>query len=182
MLPEQESLCDDRNVSLSKFLIRTRLASESLVNIALAIVTDANDGLEPNTPARSLLEEVARVGKISVETLMEGIVDQSGFPYIPLENYDVDRHIVRVLPKGLCFSRLVVPFDVLSHTILIATANPFEALGARTIEKLLDYNLQWYLAAPAAIVNVLCDTHRIPRPVHGMGSEIPHVRLPRAGN
>jgi hypothetical protein len=40
-------------------------------------------------------------------------------------------------------------------------ANPFDALGKEAAQQLLDYNVQWHLASPAAILRVLKETYRI---------------------
>ena len=56
-----------------------------------------------------------------------------------------------MLPESLTLGRLIVPFDLISRTIMIATANPFDAQGKEAVQQLLDYNIQWHVAAPAAI-------------------------------
>ena len=77
----------------------------------------------------SLIDEICRRGAIEMETLLCGILDRSKFAYIPLEYYDVDRAIVKMLPEELTLGRLIVPFDVMSRTVMIAMANPFDAAG-----------------------------------------------------
>ena len=93
--------------------------------------------------------------------LLCGIIDRSKFAYIPLEFYDVDRQIVKMLPDNLTLGRLIVPFDVISRTVMIATANPFDAAAKEAVQQLLDYNIQWHLASPAAIIKVLGEVYRI---------------------
>ena len=44
---------------------------------------------------------------------------------------------------------------------MVATANPFDALGKQAVQQLLDYNVQWHLAAPQAIFKVLGETYRL---------------------
>ena len=44
---------------------------------------------------------------------------------------------------------------------MIATANPFDALGKDAVQQLLDYHVQWHLASPTAIVKVIGETYRI---------------------
>jgi hypothetical protein len=84
-----------------------------------------------------------------------GILERTKFAYIPLEYYDVDRQIIRMLPESITLTRLIVPFDVMSRTMMVATANPFDALGKDAAQQLLDYNIQWHLASPEAICRVL---------------------------
>jgi len=90
------------------------------------------------------------------------MLDRSKFAYIPLEYYEVDRAIVKMLPEEITLSRLIVPFDVMSRTLMVAMANPFDADGKQTVQQLLDYNIQWHLAAPDAIHRVLAEAYRLP--------------------
>ena len=55
----------------------------------------------------------------------------------------------------------MVPFDVMSRTMMIAVANPFDALGKESAQQLLDYNVQWHIAQPQAIFQVLAEVYRI---------------------
>jgi len=154
-------LDDDGNEALSKFLIQHRLAPEEAVRACLDRVNRANKSAGPEALATSLIDEVARTGLISLENLLCGILDRSKFAYIPLDCYEVDRQVVKMLPESLTLARLIVPFDLISRTIMIATANPFDAQGKEAVQQLLDYNIQWHVAAPGAISKVLRDAYRL---------------------
>jgi hypothetical protein len=154
------SLTDDGNAPLAKFLIQHRLVTEEVVSSALERVTKKNKDLAVNVLATSLIDEICRRGAIEMDTLLAGILERSKFAYIPLEYYDVDRSIVKMLPESLTMGRLMVPFDILSRTVMIATANPFDALGKEAAQQLLDYNVQWHLASPVAIFKALGEVYR----------------------
>ena len=155
------NMADDGNEALAKFLIQHRLVTEEVVSSALERVQKKNKDLAAGVAATSLVDEICRRGAIEQEALLAGIVDRSKFAYIPMEYYDVDRSIVKMLPESLSIGRLIVPFDIISRTVMIAMANPFDALGKEAVQQLLDYNVQWHLASPQAILKVLGDTFRI---------------------
>ncbi len=155
------NLADDGNEALAKFLIQHRLVTEEVVSSALERGQRKNKDLGQNVLATSLVDEISRRGAIEQEALLASIVDRSKFAYIPLEYYDVDRSIVKMLPESLSIGRLIVPFDIISRTVMIAMANPFDALGKEAVQQLLDYNVHWHLCAPQAIAKVLGDTFRI---------------------
>jgi tetratricopeptide (TPR) repeat protein len=155
------ALAEDANEPLAKFLVQHRLVNEEVVASALERVQKKNKNLGPNGLAMSLIDEICRRGQLDLEPLLAGILERSKFAYIPLEYYDVDRSIVRMLPETLTIGRLIVPFDVISRTIMIATANPFDAAGKDAVQQLLDYNVQWHLASPQAIFKVLGEIYRI---------------------
>jgi tetratricopeptide (TPR) repeat protein len=155
------ALAEDGNEPLAKFLVQHRLVGEEVVSSALERVQKKNKSLGANSLAMSLIDEICRRGQLELEPLLAGILERSKFAYIPLEYYDVDRSIVRMLPESLTIGRLIVPFDVISRTIMIATANPFDAAGKEAVQQLLDYNVQWHLASPQAIFKVLGEIYRI---------------------
>ena len=62
---------------------------------------------------------------------LSGLIDRTKFAYVPLEYYDVDRQIARMLPDHLTLGRLYVPFDLISRTIMVACCNPFDAARSR---------------------------------------------------
>ena len=68
---------------------------------------------------------------------------------------------VKMLPEALTLGRLIVPFDIISRTMMVAIANPFDAVGKEAVQQLLDYNIQWHLASPSAILQVLQTTYRL---------------------
>jgi hypothetical protein len=164
--PEAPSTADlkldnDGNDALAKFLIQHRLAPEETVQSCLDRVTKTNKTAGPGALAVSLIDEVAKSGMSSLENLLCGILDRSKFAYIPLDCYEVDRQVVKMLPEEITLSRLIVPFDLISRTIMIATANPFDAQGKEAVQQLLDYNIQWHVADPNAIAKVLKEAYRL---------------------
>lgn len=151
---------DDGHDTLVRFLTQHRLVPEDVLLQALSIVRRKNKDRASATPAASLIDEIVTRGSVEPEHLICGILDRSKFAYIPLENYDVDRQIVKMLPESLTLGRLIVPFDILSRTMMIAVANPFDAAGKEAVQQLLDYNIQWHLASPSSILQVLADTYK----------------------
>jgi len=133
---------NDGNEALARFLVQHRLVPEETVAASLERVTKANRAARPNTLAISLIDDIARSGMTSMENLLCGILDRSKFAYIPLDCYEVDRQVVKMLPEVITLARLIVPFDLISRTIMIATANPFDAQGKEAVQQLLDYNIQ----------------------------------------
>jgi tetratricopeptide (TPR) repeat protein len=167
-----KALVEDGNDSLAKFLLIHRIAPQDVVKGCQERISKKNKDLPANTMAHSLLDEVVRRAGLDLETTLCTIVDRSKLAYIPLEYYEVDRQVVKMLPDSLTLGRLIVPFDVMGRTLMVAMANPFDAEGKDAVQKLLDFNIQWHLASPIAITKVLSETYRVPGPgIIGGGSE-----------
>ena len=122
---------------------------------------DTNQRTNGSGLAASLLEELTKSGNQEIENLLSGLIDATKFGYVPLEYYDIDRSIVRLLPESLTLGRLIVPFDIVSRTMMVALCNPFDAAAKQAVQSSLDYHIQWYLAKPSAIARVLRDVYRL---------------------
>ncbi len=152
---------DDGNEHFAKFLTFHRIAPETEVSSALTRVQETNKRMDGQGLAASLLEQLTVSGGNDIENLLSGLIDATKFGYVPLEYYDIDRSIVRLLPEKLTLGRLVVPFDIVSRTMMIALCNPFDAAAKQAVQSSLDYHIQWYLAKPSAIARVLRDVYRL---------------------
>lgn len=167
------AMVEDGNDALAKFLIQHRLATEDAVTVAMEMVQRRNKASGPDRLAASLIEEIVERGGGELEVILSGILDRTKFAYVPIEYYDVDRQIARMLPEHVALGRLMVPFDVMSRTVMIATANPFDSVGKSAAQQLLDYNIQWHLASPQAITRVLQQVYKI-----SPGATAPSVAVP----
>jgi hypothetical protein len=146
---------------LAKFFIMQQLFPEEEVNRGLATVNQINRDLSGQALASSLLEQICRDDEAKLDKALSQLIDRTKFAYVPLEYYDVDRQVARMLPDHLTLGRLFVPFDLISRTIMVACANPFDAAGREAVQQSLDYTVSWYLARPAAIVKALQDIYRL---------------------
>jgi MshEN domain len=149
------------NEQLAKFLIVQQMFSEDEVNTALRAVKEANKSATGEQLATSLLERLCRGNDEKMEVVLSALIDRTKFAYVPLEYYDIDRQVVRMLPDDLTVSRLFVPFDLISRTIMVAVCNPFDAAAREEVQQSLDYNVMWYLAKPATIIKTLQEIHRL---------------------
>ncbi len=146
---------------LAKFLVMQQLFPEDEVAAGLETTNHLNKDLTGQALASSLLDKICRVETDKLDAALSQLIDRTKFAYVPLEYYDVDRQVARMLPDHLTLGRLFVPFDLVSRTIMIACCNPFDAAGREAVQQSLDYTVTWYLARPDAIVKALQDIYRL---------------------
>jgi len=156
-----QNLHDRGDEHLAKFLVMQQLFSEEEVAKAVETVAQLNKSLTGQALAASLLDKICRQDVDKVDAALSGLIDRTKFAYVPLEYYDVDRQIPRMLPDHLTLGRLFLPFDLISRTIMIACCNPFDAAGRDAVQQSLDYTVTWYLARPSSIVKALQDVYRL---------------------
>lgn len=158
---ESYNLHERGEEQLAKFLIVQQIFPEETVNAALEKVQQRNKNLQGQTLAASLLVELCGEDTDKIDQAISVLIDRTKGAFIPLEYYDFDRQLARMLPDNLTLGRLCVPFDLISRTIMVACCNPFDAAGRAAVQQSLDYTVSWYLARPAAIERTLQDVYRL---------------------
>jgi len=152
---------DRGDEELGRFMVMQQLFPEEEVARGLETVRHLNKKLTGQSLAASLVDKLCRQDTEKVDRVLSALIDRTKFAYVPLEHYDLDRQIARMLPDQLTLGRLCVPFDLISRTIMVACCNPFDGAGRDAVQQSLDYTVTWYLARPEAIINALQDIYRL---------------------
>ena len=109
----------------------------------------------PTRPIEPFIQLLADRNLTPLERSMRIISDKSRVGYLPLDKYDIDVELVRGFPVETCHRWCVLPFDRLSKSIMVATANPFNRQAVAELEEVTKQRLLWYLAPPHDIMKLL---------------------------
>lgn len=99
------------------------------------------------------IQVLADKGILSSDKTLKILSDRARLAFLPLEKYDVDLELARKFPAELCRRWCVLPFDKMSKSILVATANPFNQQAAKEMAEATQFRIIWYLAPPADIMS-----------------------------
>jgi tetratricopeptide (TPR) repeat protein len=121
---------------------------------------------EPSWPAPSLTTPPTKIAEpfihslaerqiMTVEKSLRVLADRSRLAYIPLDRYEIDIELVRSATREICLRWCVAPFDRMSKSVLVATANPFNKQAAADLAEVMKHRLLWYLATPADLIRIL---------------------------
>jgi MshEN domain len=89
---------------------------------------------------------------LPVDKSLKALSDKSRFAYMPLKSYDMDMDLARSFPAATCRRWCVLPFDRMSKSVLVATANPFNQQAAKELAGATPNRLLWYLVPPTDLV------------------------------
>lgn len=106
----------------------------------------------PNSVIEPFIQLLADKGILPSEKSLKTLVEKARMAYLPLEKYDVDLELARTFPPALCRRWCIFPFDRMSKSVLVATANPFNRQAAKEIAEITPNRVLWYLAPPSEIV------------------------------
>ncbi len=109
----------------------------------------------PNGVIEPFIQTLGGKGILSVEKSLKILTDKSRTAFLPLEKYDIDIELARGFPAEVCRRWCVLPFDRMSKSILVATANPFNQQAAKELAETTPHRLLWYLTPPTELVSNL---------------------------
>lgn len=140
---------DDGRAAMQKIFVEGKLISSS--HFELCWITP-DIVAPPGRPIEPFVQMLAEKGLFQVDKALRILSDKARLGYVPLEKYDIDIELARTFPADTCQRWCVLPFDRLSKSLLIATANPFNRQAAAELEAASKQRLLWYLAPPADIM------------------------------
>jgi hypothetical protein len=109
----------------------------------------------PNGVVEPFIQMLADRGVLSIEKSLKVLSDKSRYAYLPLNHYDIDIDLARSFPAVTCRRWCVLPFDRMSKSIFVATANPFNQQAAKELAEATANRLLWYLVPPQELVKTL---------------------------
>ncbi len=101
------------------------------------------------------IQLLADKGILPLDKALRLLSDKTRLGYLPLEKYDPDLELARQFPAATCQRWCVLPFDRMSKSVLVATANPYNAQAAKELAAATPHRLLWYLAPPVEIIKNL---------------------------
>lgn len=99
-----------------------------------------------------LIGEIAvRLGFAKEEDIAHCLSLQFGFPYLPLENYEISEEIVKIVPKNVASHYCVIPIDKIENTLTMAMANPLNVRAIEDLEDMTGCEIQIFIGTPTDI-------------------------------
>jgi hypothetical protein len=108
--------------------------------------------VRPTGVIEPFLQVLADKGILNMDKALKTVCDQSRVAFLPLNNYDIDLDLARGFPAEICQRWCVLPFDRMSKSIFVATANPFNQQAAKELAAATPNRLLWYLVPPSELV------------------------------
>jgi len=132
--------------------VNLKQLGELLVDIGLITKDRLNHALEIQKNKGGLIGQVlVDLGYVSEEAIAQAITAQYGFPYLPLENYEIDSEIVKIVPKNVAIQYCLIPLDKIGGNLTIAMANPLNNQAVEDIVLLSGLYVQLFVSTASDI-------------------------------
>ncbi len=150
--PAAQPEIDDGRQTMFKYFVEAKLVAASDFDSCWPAPSLT---MPPTKTVEPFIHVLAERQIMPVDKSLKVLADRSRLAYIPLDRYELDIELVRSASREICQRWCVIPFDKMSKTIMVATANPFNKKATTDLEESLRHRLLFYLTTPADLIRLL---------------------------
>lgn len=96
-------------------------------------------------------EVIVKLGFAKEDEIAHCLSLQFGFPYLPLENYEVSKDTVALIPKNVATHYCLIALDKIGSTLTVSIANPLNVQAIEDLEDLTRCDIQIFVSTPSDI-------------------------------
>ncbi len=96
-------------------------------------------------------EVLVGLGFAKEEDIAQALTAQYGFPYLPLNNYDINTEIVNIVPGRVARQYLLVPIDKIGNNLTLAMSNPLNVQAIEDVELISGCSVQTFVSTSSDI-------------------------------
>jgi len=100
-------------------------------------------------------EILVKLGYVKEQDIVQALTVQYGYPYLPLENYELKKQMTEVVPENVARQYNIVPLDVMGGILSVAMANPLNSDAIGDIEMITKKKVQIFISTVTAIRDAL---------------------------
>ena len=102
-----------------------------------------------------------QLGFATEEEIALALTAQYGFPYLPLNNYDIDGGLMAVVPEQMARGYCLIPIDRIGNALTLAMADPTNIKAIEDVELLTKCVVQAFVSTPSDIGHALDKYYKI---------------------
>lgn len=96
-------------------------------------------------------QALIQLGFTTEEEIALALTAQYGFPYLPLDNYELDDGVVHLIPEQVARQYCLIPIDHVGNSLTVAMADPSNIQAIEDIEMLTSCVVQAFVSTPSDI-------------------------------
>ena len=125
---------------------------ELLVERGLIAKDQLKEALDVQKQDGGLLGEIfVRLGFAKEEEITQALTTQFGFPYLPLDNYEIEPEVIKLVPENVVRQYWLVPIDRIGNTLTVAMADPLNTHAIEDVEFMTKCKVQPFVTTVTSI-------------------------------
>jgi len=131
---------------LGEILVKNGVVSEE--NLQRAIDFQKREG--------GLLGEIlVKLGYVNEKDIVQALTLQHGFPYLPLDLYEMKKELKSIIPENVARQYGFVPIDVIGDILTISMSNPLNKSAIEDIEMMTDKKIRIFISTVTQVNEAL---------------------------
>jgi type IV pilus assembly protein PilB len=98
---------------------------------------------------------IVMLGYAKEEEIAQVLTLQYGYPYLPLQSYDVSPEIIKLIPENVCKQYNLIAIDRIGNLLTISMSNPLNVQAVEDIEMLTGCKAQIFISTMTDINNAI---------------------------
>ena len=118
-----------------------------------------------------------QLGLITEEEVALALTAQYGFPYLPLDNYEIDGGLTAIIPEAIARQYCLIPIDRIGNALTLAMGDPSNTKAIEEVELMTKCVVQAFVSTPSDIIKAIekyykhTSTQTPPPPEHSQAPE-----------
>lgn len=131
---------------LGELLLERGIINEAQLNKALKIQSEKG----------GLIGQIfVMLGYATEEEIAQALTVQYGFPYLPLECYDINTEAIKLIPENVAKQYNLIAIDKIGELMTIAMSNPLNIQATEDIEMITKCKVQVFVSTMTDINNAI---------------------------
>lgn len=129
-----------------------RLIGELLVEKGLITKEQLSQALTIQKQKGGLIGEIlVALGYVKETDIALALTSQYGFPYLPLDSYEIDPEIIKIVPENVAKQYNLIPIDRFGNNLSVAMSNPLNDGAIEDVALLVSCNVQIFVSTSSDI-------------------------------
>jgi len=142
-------------MSSSKRLI-TKQLGELLLDKGIINQTQLERALKIQKDKGGLIGQIfVMLGYVKEEEIAQVLTVQYGFPYLPLESYEISADMIKLIPENVAKQYNLIAIDKIGNLLTISMSNPLNSQAVEDIEMLSGCKVQVFISTMTDITNAI---------------------------
>lgn len=136
--------------------IVTKQLGELLLERGVINEEQLNKALKTQKERGGLIGQVlVMLGYAKEEEIAQALTIQYGFPYLPLECYEINVEAMKLIPQNVAEQYNLIAIDRMGDLLTIAMSNPLNVQAAEDVEMLANCKVQVFVSTMTDVNNAI---------------------------
>ncbi|MBD3380359.1 MAG: hypothetical protein GF408_07870 [Candidatus Omnitrophica bacterium] len=134
---------------------------EILIRVSALSEQQLKRALDFQKQEGGLLGEILlRLGYVTEVDIVAALTEQYGIPYIPVENYELNMDMAKVVPENVARQFNILPLDMLGDILTLAMSDPLNEQAIEDIKMITGKKVQVFISTQSAVSEAVKKLYR----------------------